>query len=160
MNSVKIEDNSKTINTKPQIKITLNGPIIVTGNVPLIKMVIEADEEGYPYQWIEVDTYPRRESYALCRFEKTKNSPHCDGTHRKTGFDGTETAGHACYEENVRIYDGPELKLTDNRELCVGAGFCTRAGNVWNFTVNSDNPEYKETAIQEAAYCPSGRLVL
>ena len=159
MNPVKTEDNS-TDKTKPQIKITVNGPYIVTGNIPLTKMVIEADEEGYPLQWREVETYPRRESYALCRCGKTQNSPYCDGAHRKTGFNGTETAGHACYMENVKIIDGPELKLTDNKPLCVGSGFCTRAGNIWNLTVNSDNPEYKETAIQEAADCPSGRLVL
>jgi len=59
----------------------------------------------------------------------------------------------------VKVYEGPDLKLTDKRELCVGAGFCTRAGNIWNLTTNSDTTEYKKTAIQEAADCPSGRLV-
>jgi CDGSH-type Zn-finger protein len=161
MNSVvKNEDNSKNGKRSPHLKVALNGPYIVNGGIPLSKMVIEADDEGYPYQWREVETYPQRESYALCRCGKTQNKPYCDNTHKKTGFDGTETAGYACYEENVKIYDGPELKLTDNRDLCVGAGFCTRAGNIWNLTVNSDNPDYKETAIQEASDCPSGRLVL
>jgi CDGSH-type Zn-finger protein len=160
-NREKIGNNTiKTSKRNFRVKVTLNGPYIVIGNVPLSKMVIETDDEGYPYRWREVETYPQRESYALCRCGKSKNKPYCDNTHKKIGFDGTETAGYASYLENVKIYDGPELKLTDNRDLCVGSGFCTRAGNIWNLTVHSDNPDYKKTAIQEAADCPSGRLVL
>ena len=157
----KIEDNAcKSSKRKHRIKITLNGPYMVTGTVPLLKMVIETDDEGYPIRWRVAETYPQRESYNLCRCGKSKNKPYCDNTHKKTGFDGTETAGYANYMENVKTYDGPELKLTDNKPLCVGSGFCTRAGNIWNLTVHSDTPEYKETAIQEAADCPSGRLVV
>ena len=144
----------------PRVKETSDGPYIVTGNVPLSKMVIDVDEEGYPYRWREVETYPQRESYALCRCGKSKNKPYCDSAHTKEEFDGIETAGYAKFLDNVKVYDGPELILKDNKPLCVGSAFCTRAGNIWNLTVNSDNPEYKEIAIQEAADCPSGRLVL
>lgn len=144
----------------PRVRVTSGGPYIVTGNVPLSKMVIDVDEEGYPYRWREVETYPQRESYALCRCGKSKNKPYCDNAHIKEGFVGTETAGYAKFLDNVKVYDGPELKLTDNKPLCVGSAFCTRAGNIWNLTVHSDDPEYKEIAIQEAADCPSGRLVL
>jgi len=146
--------------TKPRIKITLNGPYIVTGNVPLNKMVIDADEEGYPYQWRDIKKYPPRKNYALCRCGKSKNKPYCDSEHIKYGFDGTETAGYAKFMENVKIYDGPTLKLFDNKPLCVGSGFCTRDGNIWNLTTHSDTPDYREIALQEAADCPSGRLVL
>lgn len=141
------------------VKVTQNGPYIVTGKVPLIYAKIEADEEGYPLQWLEEEPYPLHENYALCRCGKSTNKPYCDNKH-KLGFDGTETAGHEKYIDNVKIYEGPELKLTDKRELCVGSGFCTRAGNIWNLTVHSDNPEYKQIAIYEASDCPSGRLVL
>jgi CDGSH-type Zn-finger protein len=145
---------------KPQIKITLNGPYIVTGNIPLTKMVIDADEEGYPYQWREVEKYPKRKTYALCRCGKSKNKPYCDGEHVKNVFDGTETAGYSEFMDNVKLYDGPELRLYDNKPLCVGSGFCTRDGNIWNLTTHSDNPEYREIAIMEAHDCPSGRLVV
>jgi len=145
---------------KPRIKITKNGPYIVTGNVPLSKMVIETDDEGYQIRWREEERYPQRKSYALCRCGKSTNMPYCDGTHIKSEFDGTETTGYAKYMENVKTFDGPELKLTDNKPLCVGSGFCTRAGNIWNLTVHSDTPEYRAIAIQEAADCPSGRLVV
>ena len=142
------------------IRVTLNGPYIVIGNISLSKMAIEADDEGYPYSWLETEIYPKRLGYALCRCGKSENKPYCDNNHKKTKFDGTETTKHEKYLDNVKIYDGPELKLLDNKELCVGSGFCTRAGNIWNLTVHSDNPEYKEIAIQEASDCPSGRLVL
>jgi CDGSH-type Zn-finger protein len=152
-------DGDKT-EKKPRIKVTKNGPYIVTGSVPLIKMVIDADEDGYPYQWREVEKYPQKKSYALCRCGGSKKKPYCDAEHTKNGFDGTETAGYAEFMENVKMYDGPELKLFDNKPFCVGSGFCTRDGNIWNLTTHSDTPEYREIAMQEAADCPSGRLVL
>ena len=144
----------------PRIKITENGPYIITGNVPLSKMVIEVDDKGYQVRWREVEKYPQRKSYALCRCGESKNKPYCDGAHVKSEFDGSETTGFKNYMENVKTFDGPELKLTDNKPLCVGSGFCTRAGNIWNLTIHSDTPEYRKIAIQEAADCPSGRLVV
>ena len=152
------EEISKT--SESHIKVTKNGPYLVKGNTPLSKMVIETDEEGYPYRWLKIETYPLRESYTLCRCGKSKNIPYCDNTHKKIEFDGTETVGYARYIENVKIFEGPELKLTDNVPLCVGSGFCTRAGNIWNLTTHSDLYDYKDIAIQEAADCPSGRLVV
>jgi CDGSH-type Zn-finger protein len=142
-----------------KITITQDAPYIVTGSLPLTKMIIEVDEEGYPIRWVTKETYPARETYSLCRCGQSQTKPYCDGSHLKTRYKGEEVTKRVPYLENVRTYDGPELKLTDNKKLCIGAGFCTRAGNIWNLTTNSDNPEYKRTAIQEAADCPSGRLV-
>jgi CDGSH-type Zn-finger protein len=142
-----------------KIRVTKNGPYVVTGGVPLLGMAIETDSHGDPLRWREVERYPQRESYALCRCGKSGNKPYCDGTHVKQPFDGTETVSGEPYLENVREYLGPELKLTDKRELCVGAAFCVRDANVWNLTVHSDRPGYRETAIEEAVNCPSGRLV-
>jgi CDGSH-type Zn-finger protein len=144
---------------KGRIRVTKGGPYIVMGGLPLMKMIIEADDEGYSLRWTETETLPMRETYSLCRCGQSKLKPYCDGSHTKAGFRGEETADRSPYIRGIKIFDGPELKLTDKRELCVGAGFCTRAGNIWNLTVNSDTPEYRETAIQEAADCPSGRLV-
>jgi CDGSH-type Zn-finger protein len=145
---------------EPRIKVTKNGPYIVSGNVPLIKMKIEVDEDGCPYRWQETGRFPQRNMYLLCRCGLSKNKPYCDNAHKDSGFDGTETASFEGYLENIRTFEGPELILKDKKELCVEAGFCERAGNIWNLTVNSDNPDYMMTAIQEAADCPSGRLVM
>ena len=74
----------KTEERNSRIRVTVDGPYIVTGNVPLSKMVIETDEEGYPIRWREVEKYPQRKSYALCRCGKSKNKPYCDGVHLGT----------------------------------------------------------------------------
>lgn len=144
----------------PKIKVSLNGPYIVTGNVPLIKMVIETDEDEFPYCWHITETYPKRQRYSLCRCGESRNKTYCDNSHKKIQFDGAEKKEQEKILDNVKIYEGPELKLIDYKELCVAAGFCARAGNIWNLTVHSDYPEFREIAIQEASDCPSGRLIL
>jgi len=143
-----------------KIMVTENGPYIVTGGIPLVRMIVETDSYGDPYRWREVERYPQRESYTLCRCGKSGNKPYCDSTHVKKQFNGAETASSELYLENVKEYLGPELKLTDKRELCVGAAFCVRDAGIWNLTVHSDRPGFKEIAIEEAANCPSGRLVV
>jgi CDGSH-type Zn-finger protein len=145
---------------KAKIKVTENGPYIATGSIPLLRMIIETDSYDDPCSWQEIERYPQRKSYALCRCGKSENKPYCDGTHVKIQFEGTETAGNEPYLENVREYVGPELKLTDKRELCSSAKFCIRDAGIWNLTVHSDRPSFKEMAIEEAANCPSGRLIV
>jgi hypothetical protein len=61
---------------------------------------------------------------------------------------------------NPEIIRGPELELADHDCLCVHAWFCQRAGGIWNLTKQSDNPEARKIAIEEACNCPSGRLVI
>jgi hypothetical protein len=58
------------------------------------------------------------------------------------------------------VIDGPGLKLTDAKILCASARFCHRAGGIWNIIHTSNNPGDKKIAIEEAADCPSGRLVV
>jgi len=62
--------------------------------------------------------------------------------------------------EDLDRYIGPELELTDKRKLCASAGFCTRDAGIWNLTIHSDRPGFREIAVEEAADCPSGRLVV
>jgi CDGSH-type Zn-finger protein len=145
---------------KPKIKVTKDGPYLVTGGIPLLRMIVETDSYGDPCIWREVQRYPQQESYALCRCGKSLNKPYCDGAHIKQQFNGTETVSRELYLENVKEFLGPELKLTDKRELCIGAAFCARGAGIRNLTVYSDRPGFKEMAIEEAANCPSGRFVI
>ena len=158
----KASDNPEMISMakNARMKVTKDGPYLVKGGIPLFRMIIETDNYGDPCMWREVQRYPQRENYALCRCGKSMNKPYCDGAHIKQRFNGTETASSELYLENVKEYHGPELKLTDKPELCVGAAFCVRDAGIWNLTSYSDRPGFKEIAIEEAADCPSGRLVV
>jgi len=148
--------------TEEQQKITVikDGPYVVTGNIPLSRMIISRDEDGYSYEWREGKRYPLRETYSLCRCRNSKNQPFCDGMHERTGFDGTETAENNPYCDQADRIKGPALNLTDFIDICASARFCDRTGGIWNLTRHSDNPEAKSIAITEAGNCPSGRLVV
>jgi len=158
--SSKKETPSSLHDGAERIRVSKNGPYIVSGGVPLIKKEIRNDSEGYCSSWHEVETYPLQEQYALCRCGHSKNKPFCDGTHAEIHFDGTETADDKPYLDRAKKINGPSLSLTDAEHMCVHARFCMRAGGIWNLTRQSDNGEARDIAIEEAGNCPSGRLVV
>jgi CDGSH-type Zn-finger protein len=143
-----------------RITVSKNGPYIVTGGVPLIQEEICNDDEGYCWTWREAKRFPVQQTYTLCRCGHSQNKPFCDGTHAKINFNGAETAGNEPYLRHPRVISGPGLELDDYENLCVHARFCMRAGGIWNLTEQSDIPEARDTAIEEACNCPSGRLVI
>ena len=153
------KDKSGKQGRKGKIKVSKNGPYIVSGETPLAEHKMEFDEDGNPCKWQEGKRFPSQESYALCRCGGSKNKPFCDGTHAKANFDGTEKASKVSYLDVCDSIDGPALKLTDVQHLCASARFCHRAGGTWNLTMQSDDPEAKKIAVEEAGDCPSGRLV-
>jgi len=142
-----------------KIKVTENGPYIVTGCIPLSEQIIGTDDEGFSAEWRAGKEYPRQDSYALCRCGKSKNKPYCDGSHIRTKFNGKETAGHESYSKLAKKIDGPGLRLMDAPVFCAFARFCDRGESVWGYTRDSDDTEAKKTAIVQARSCPSGRLV-
>jgi CDGSH-type Zn-finger protein len=147
-------------NSSKNITVSKDGPYIVTGGVPLMVMEICNDAEGNCRTWRTVEEFPIQQTYALCRCGHSKNKPFCDGTHVHIHFNGGETAGDESYLRHPKIIKGPELELADYEGLCVHARFCMRAGGIWNLTEQSDIVVARNTAIEEACNCPSGRLVL
>ncbi len=143
-----------------EIKVSKNGPYMVSGKVPLSDQIIVVNEDGIPVEWRTGKNYPSQEKCGLCRCGKSEKKPFCDGTHAKIGFDGTETANTEPYLNQAKVVDGPELKLTDAEDLCASARFCHRAGEIWNLIPKSDDENAKNAAIEEACDCPSGRLVV
>ena len=67
-----------------KIKISKNGPYIVTGNVSLSEKIIVP--KGKINEFWNGRELPQAEEYALCRCGQTKNAPFCDGSHEKVGF--------------------------------------------------------------------------
>jgi len=149
-----------TENNKKIIKIIKNGPYLVSSKIPLLKLKIKTDEDGFPYEWVEEKKYPDQEEYALCRCGHSQNKPYYDGTHEKVGFVGTETTSKELYLAGAVKVEGPDLLLTDNYGLCDHAGFCNRAGGITENVMHSDSPEAKNRAIQIASNCNSGRFVV
>jgi CDGSH-type Zn-finger protein len=142
-----------------KIKVTKDGPYIVSGNIPLEKEYMIPDKEGDPVKWEKGENIPHKENYALCRCGKTKTPPFCDGAHVKTGFIGTEVAGCEDPHLKAEITTGPDLILSDAEKLCAIARFCHRMGETWTNTEKSDDPIRKKVAIETSCDCPSGRLI-
>jgi CDGSH-type Zn-finger protein len=144
---------------KYRIKVTPDGPYIISGNIPMSKQVIIPDSKGYSYKWEEGIKYPDKEQYMLCRCGHSGNKPYCDGTHATIEWNGTETASTDDYLQQARRLRGPKMDLTDVQRLCASGRFCDRGLGTWKLTQKSDNPENHDMAIQQACDCPSGRLV-
>lgn len=142
------------------IRVTEHGPYLVSGGVPLSRMKIGIDAKGDSATWKRGRRFPVRRSYGLCRCGQTQTPPFCDGSHVRGRFDGTETARHQAYLEHARVLDGPDLRLTDAKELCASARYCLRGEGVWALVRHSRRSEARRAAIQEACDCPAGRLVV
>ena len=143
-----------------KIKVTKNGPYIVSGRIPLTAMKIECDQSGTPGKWSFGKIFNVSENYALCRCGQSNNKPFCDGTHNEVDFDGTETSDNESFERMATVIDSPELKLKDAEMLCASARFCHRGGDIWEVIHRSDDPEDRKSVIANASDCPSGRLVI
>lgn len=151
---------TKTDEKKYMITICKNGPYLISGAIPLSQKIIKYDSKWDSCTWQDDKTFPKKDTYSLCRCGQSHDKPFCDGTHIKINFNGTETAHPTNYSKNTVTLDGPGLTLIDAKDLCASARFCHRAGGIWNLILTSDNPGDKNIAIEEAADCPSGRLVL
>lgn len=139
-----------------RIKITENGPYIVTGGVPLKEKIIVPQGKAYIFK--DGRQLPQAASYALCRCGKSKNHPFCDSSHENVKFNKTERAARDLFIERADRIAGPDLDLLDDGR-CAFARFCHREeGTAWTLTLHSDNPACRAEAIIAATECPAGRL--
>lgn len=142
-----------------KIKIKKDGPIIVTGNVPLSEKILHFNDKEMLY--LDGEEYEHGEEYVLCGCGKSKNPPFCDGYHEKAHFDRNETASRNKFADRAKKYEGPDLDLLDDKPLCALARFCyLEEGSAWELTAQSDDPTKRELAIKAATECPAGRLVV
>lgn len=144
----------------PKIIIKKDGPYIVAGNIPISKEISIPDEKDELEKWKKTKEFPEKKTSVLCRCGESDDKPYCDNTHKKTGFNGKETASNKKYLDQSETIKGPEIDLTDAGDYCSGARFCHRAKGTWYNTRKSDKPESKKVAIETACNCPSGRLVV
>ena len=144
---------------KVRVVICKDGPYAVTGNIPLARQTIGTDVEGGSETWIAGEEFPPQQKYFLCRCGHSQNKPFCDSTHKKIGFDGTETASRKPFLEQANVTDGPDMQLLDAEKLCAFARYCDTHGQVWNQVAQTDDHAIRTTFIRQVGDCPSGRLV-
>ncbi len=153
-------ESNEIMKTSAKIKVSKNGPYLVSGSVPVSTQTIITDTEGTALRLREDKKYQLQDKCGLCRCGQSKNRPYCDGTHLRIGFDGSETAGNESYVDKPKKINGPTLKLLDVEEICASARFCHRAGGIWNLVQESDKSETRKIILEEACDCPSGRLII
>lgn len=144
--------------TGMKITIVKDGPYQVTGSAPLGRATIGVNANGESVQWIAGAGEPARRAYQLCRCGHSATKPYCDGTHARIGFDGTETASRAAYDNQANVFEGPTLELSDVESLCAFARFCDRNGAVWNTVSEVRSEGDQRVFVDQVNQCPSGRL--
>jgi len=156
-----LADNTSAVpNQDATVKVTKNGPYIVSGSVPLYEMIIKCGSGNIPSDWVVGEKFQTPKTYALCRCGHTKTKPFCDGTHTKVNFDGAETSKNKSHDDMAKKIGGPKLTLKDAEIICASARFCHRGGDIWDEISKSDDPAVKQNSIRNACDCPSGRLVV
>ncbi len=143
-----------------RVVVRRNGPLVVEGEVRLLRTAILQTEHGEPYAWDEgPDFATSAGSYELCRCGVSERHPFCDGACERTGFDGTETADRGPISARREPWEGEAVVLYDDRRLCTHAGFCTNLRTtVWALADDSDDPESMREFVGMVHQCPSGRL--
>jgi CDGSH-type Zn-finger protein len=147
---------------RPRIKVQRDGPYLVSGPARLTRTAIVETDHGEPVAWAEdddiSDTRPR---FVLCRCGGSSSKPFCDGTHRRKGFDGAETADRAPRESRTRVFEGEGVTMSDDRSLCDHSGFCgDRNTDVWHMIRDTADPEIRERLLGMVRRCPTGRLAV
>lgn len=141
-----------------RIKIAENGPYQVSGT-KLLKLRPNLNSAGRPVKWERGQEFDRDESYELCRCGASSNKPFCDWTHVSIDFDGKETADRAPTATRRKSYEGQGIVMTDDKTLCIHAGFCvTEKTEVWELVEQASDPAARAELINMIRNCPAGRL--
>jgi CDGSH-type Zn-finger protein len=143
-----------------KIKVTKNGPYLVSGNPAVVRKKQLTSEHGEPMTWQTNETVDTGDSsdVELCRCGKSSNKPFCDGTHAKIGFDGTETAATNTYDERKIVHEGSTgIVVKRDYAVCAESGFCgNRLANIKKLAEQTDDSVVRAQVIAMVERCPSG----
>ena len=141
------------------IKVTENGPYIVTGKPPLKQQFIEQNVAGHSWSYADGQSFGLSEKASLCRCGRTGSAPFCDGSHRRGELDLRETASFAPLLDNSVEIAGSTLTLADNEAYCAFGRFCDAGDRIWN-QVTEGGDESDRLTERMARNCPAGRLLV
>jgi CDGSH-type Zn-finger protein len=149
----------------PAIAVTQNGPYLVSGGVPLVAKTQIVSEHGEPLAWrkdnvIDTQSHELCQMYSLCRCGQSSDKPFCDGTHKRLGFEGTETADPRPTAERQAAYAGDgTLAVKHDDSLCTESGFCgTRNAHLRELVKTAGEAGVAAQIIAMIEHCPSGSL--
>ena len=150
------------MNTDPTARARIvaapNGPLVVNGAIPLYRRRAVESEHGEPLAWETTQQVDAGERYLLCRCGQSERKPFCDGAHAKTGFVADDVAD-GTYESRSKVLGGSGITVSDDRSICVHAGFCgTRITNVWKSVSETAESTVRLQVINMVEHCPSGAL--
>lgn len=146
---------------KRNIRVRENGPYLVDGGIQLVRKTQVVTEFGEPIAWKVEGEVPTEGGYALCRCGGSQNKPFCDGTHRKNGFDGTETADtDLTADRQVTFDEGNGIVVKQDTSLCMNSGYCgTRFRSITEMVQDADDTEVRSNIAAMVERCPSGSFV-
>jgi CDGSH-type Zn-finger protein len=154
------DESANTAKSK-RIVISKNGPYKVQGNVPLVSKTQIVSEFGEPLTWQKDGEIPVSEGeYYLCRCGRSGKRPFCDGTHRRDGFDGTETADtSATGTRKMKVPRGTRIVVEKNPSLCMQSGYCGFSDAGLSRLVSAtDDTKMRALVMSIIERCPSGAL--
>jgi CDGSH-type Zn-finger protein/uncharacterized Fe-S cluster protein YjdI len=144
-----------------RIVVKRNGPYAVTGGVPLVRKTQVVSEHGEPLTWRKGETLPIPEdTYFLCRCGQSADFPFCDGTHRRVGFDGTESADTGPTAARCTPFPGGvRIIVSKDPSLCTSSGFCgLRDMGMGELVVRTKDTKIRSLVMAMVERCPSGSL--
>jgi CDGSH-type Zn-finger protein/nucleotide-binding universal stress UspA family protein/nitrite reductase/ring-hydroxylating ferredoxin subunit len=145
---------------RSEIAVTPDGPYEVSGALPITPKRIIRSPDGESLAWATSDPLPHDSPTYLCRCGQSENKPFCDGSHERVGFDGTETASVASFEEMERIYEGTGIEVHRVGSICEHAAFCVNSLTDWyRLLPNTSDVGIRTQVIGMIEHCPSGALV-
>jgi CDGSH-type Zn-finger protein len=153
-------DHKKDLSDQKKIEVCIDGPYIVTGDIPLVNKTQVVSEYGEPLAWKKDGEIPTGETYFLCRCGHSSHKPFCDGTHLQINFNGTEAAPTNTRAERYEIFPGSRnISISNDMILCTSAGFCAnRMTSIAEMAAHTGDTQVRAMAIAMIEHCPSGAL--
>jgi CDGSH-type Zn-finger protein len=140
------EPVSGQLETQPVIRVSLDGPYLVT-NIERLK------------NWLG-ENLSLQSEMALCRCGQSSNKPYCDGTHARGNFSGAKDPKRVPDKRDA--YEGMQIEMFDNRGICAHSGFCSdRQASVFHLGKEpfiTPSGGRLDEIIQALRACPSGAL--
>ena len=155
------ESELKIPASNQHIRVMVDGPYVVQGDIPLVSKTQIVSEHGEPLTWKKIGEIPAgKGEYLLCRCGRSTEKPFCSGAHCEFDFDGSESADTNMTEERSHTYSrATRIIVKKDASLCMNSGFCgfLNAG-IFQLVASTQDTKTRSLVIAMVERCPSGAL--